>query len=152
MAVERVSAVARSVHVLARTCVGEAACPGCGAVSRRVHSSYLRQLADTAAGGREVLIDLQVRRFFCGNGGCAKATFAEQVPGLTTRYGRRTGSLQAVLQAVALALGGRAGAWLTGRLACTVSRSTLVRPGSWPYGRYVSGGLCVETRELRISP
>jgi transposase len=54
-------------------------------------------------------------------------TFAEQVPGLTIRYGRRTGQLQAVLQAVALALGGRAGARLTGRLACAVSRSTLIR-------------------------
>ena len=95
-------------------------------VSRRVHSSYQRQLADTASGGQEVLIDLQARRFFCGNPGCAKTTFAEQVPGLTTRYGRRTCSLQAVLQAVALALGGRA-ARLTGRLACAVSRSTLLR-------------------------
>ena len=86
-----------------------------------------RQLADTASGGQEVLIDLQARRFFCGNDACAKATFAEQVPGLTTRYGRRTCGLQAVLQAVALALGGRAGARLTGRLACAVSRSTLLR-------------------------
>ena len=101
--------------MLARTCAGEAACPGCGAVSRRVHSSYQRRLADTASGGQEVLIDLQVRRFFCGNAGCAKTTFAEQVPGLTTRYGRRTCSLQGVLQAVALALGGRAGARLTGQ-------------------------------------
>ena len=89
-------------------------------------SSYQRQLADTASGGQEVVIDLQARRFFCGNPGCAKATFAEQVPGLTTRYGRRTCTLQAVLAAVALALGGRA-ARLTGRLACTVSRSTLLR-------------------------
>jgi len=96
-------------------------------VSRRVHSSYQRQLADTASGGHEMLIDLHARRFFCGNPACAKATFAEQVPGLTTRYGRRTCSLQAVLQAVALALGGRAGARLSGRLACSVSRSTLVR-------------------------
>ena len=127
VAVERVFAVGRSVHVLARTCASEAACTGCGAVSRRVHSSYQRRLADTASGGREVLIDLQVRRFFCGNPGCGKTTFAEQVPGLTTRYGRRTGQLQAVLQAVALALGGRAGARLTGRLACAVSRSTLIR-------------------------
>jgi hypothetical protein len=127
VAVERVSAAGRSVHVLARACAGEAACTGCGVVSRRVHSSYQRRLADTASGGQEVLIDLQVRRFFCGNQACAKTTFAEQVPGLTTRYGRRTGQLQAVLQAVALALGGRAGARLTGRLACAVSRSTLIR-------------------------
>lgn len=96
------------MHVVARTCASEAACTGCGVVSRQVHSSYQRQLADTASGGREVVIDLQVRRFFCGNGACAKATFAEQVPGLTVRYGRRTCSLQAVLQAVALALGGQA--------------------------------------------
>ncbi len=113
--------------MLARACASEAACTGCGVVSRRVHSSYQRQVADTACGSQEVIIDLRVRRFFCGNGGCAKMTFAEQVPGLTIRYGRRTGSLQAVLLAVALALGGRAGARLTGRLSCTVSRSTLIR-------------------------
>ena len=95
-------------------------------VSRRVHSSYQRHLADTASGRQEVLIDLQVRRFSCGNPGCAKTTFAEQVPGLMIRYGRRTCSLQAVLLAV-LALGGQAGARLTGHLACAVSRSTLVR-------------------------
>jgi hypothetical protein len=35
--------------------------------------------------------------------------------------------LQAALEAVALALSGRADARLTGRLACAVSRSTLVR-------------------------
>ena len=115
------------MHVLARTCTSEATCTGCGVVSRRVHSGYQRQLADTASGGREVLIDLHVRRFFCGNPVCAKTTFAEQIPGLTARYGRRTCVLQAVLQAVALALGGRAGARLTGHLACAVSRSTLVR-------------------------
>ncbi len=96
-------------------------------VSRRVHSRYQRQLSDTASGGQEVLIALQARRFFCGNGVCAKGTFAEQVPGLTTRYGRRTCGLQAVLRAVAVALGGRAGARLTGRLACSASRSTLLR-------------------------
>ena len=96
-------------------------------MSRRVHSRYERTLADTASGGQEVLIRLGARRFFCGNGACAKGTFAEQVPGLTTRYGRRTCGLQAVLEAVGLALGGRAGARLAGRLACTASRSTLLR-------------------------
>jgi transposase len=113
--------------VLARTCATEAARPGCGVVSRRVHSRYQRKLADTASGGHEVLIHLQARRFFCGSDACAKATFAEQVPGLTVRYGRRTCGLDSVLQAVALALGGRAGARLSGRLACSASRSTLLR-------------------------
>jgi len=31
-------------------------------VSQLVHSRYRRQLADTASGGQEVLIDLQARR------------------------------------------------------------------------------------------
>ena len=54
-------------------------------------------------------------------------TFAEQVSGLTSKHARRTPALTAVLWAVALALGGRAGARLTGRLAAGVSRMTLIR-------------------------
>ena len=96
-------------------------------LTRRVHSRYQRKLADAASGGQEVLIHLQARRFFCGNDACAKATFAEQMPRLAVGYGRRTCGLDDVLQAVAMALGGRAGARLAGRLACAVSRSTLIR-------------------------
>jgi hypothetical protein len=48
--VTQVAGVGRSVHVVTRTCASEAACTGCGVVSRRVHSSYQRQLADTASG------------------------------------------------------------------------------------------------------
>lgn len=117
----------KSVRIQARAGGREAACPACGVWSRRVHSRYQRQLADAAAGGQEMLVHLQVRRFFCGNSACAKVTFAEQVPGLASRYGRRTRGLDAVLQAIALALGGRAGARLSGRLAASASRSTLLR-------------------------
>jgi transposase len=92
-----------------------------------VHSRYERRLLDTAVAGQETMIHLRVRRFVCANAGCAKKTFAEQVPGLTTRYGRRSAGLTAVLRAVALALGGRAGARLAGRLAAAVSRMTLIR-------------------------
>jgi hypothetical protein len=47
--------------------------------------------------------------------------------GLTSRHARRTPGLTSVLQAVALAQGGRAGARLSGRLAAGVSRMTLIR-------------------------
>jgi transposase len=125
--VERVFAAGGSVRVQARACGSSAACPGCGALSWRVHSRYQRRLLDMAAGGREVLIGLTVRRFFCPVPACAKVTFAEQVGGLTSRHARRTAGLTGVLQAVALALGGRAGARLSGRLAAGVSRMTLIR-------------------------
>jgi hypothetical protein len=84
-------------------------------------------VSDTAIAGQETMIHLRVRRFICPNGGCASKTFAEQVPGLTVRYGRRSTGLTEALRAVALALGGRAGARLAGRLAAGAGRMTLIR-------------------------
>lgn len=70
-----------------------------------------------------IMIQLQVRRFFCRNEACGKKTFAEQLPGLTTRYGRWTAGLAGELRAIALALGGRAGARPAGQLT-TGERAT----------------------------
>jgi hypothetical protein len=55
-----------------------------------LHSHYERRLSDTAVGGQEGLILLRMHRFFCRADACAKTTFAEQVPNLTVRYGRRS--------------------------------------------------------------
>jgi transposase len=104
-----------------------AACPTCGTVSARVHSRYQRRLSDTAIAGREVSIRLRVRRLFCGNTDCARATFAEQIPDLADRHARRTAVLQQMFSAVGLAAGGRAGARLTRHLAASISRMTLLR-------------------------
>ncbi|WP_408640953.1 transposase family protein [Streptacidiphilus rugosus] len=89
-----------------------AACPACGQPSRWVHSRYERHVADEAVGGRPVVIDLSVRRLYCENPACEKVTFIEQVSGLTRRYQRRTPALQRVVDAVAIALAGSAGARL----------------------------------------
>lgn len=115
------------MRIQVRAAAAQAACPSCGTASWRVHSRYQRRLSDVAASGQEVLIHLQVRRFTCGNDACKRRTFAEQVPGLARRHARRTTGLSASLQAVALALGGRAGARLSARLAVPASRSTLLR-------------------------
>lgn len=127
MQVERISQASGPVRIEASACDPSASCPACGSVSARVHSRYQRQLLDTAATGREVVICLTVRRFYCPDPGCAKVTFAEQVSGLTTRHARRTPEADRMLTAVALALGGRAGARLAGRLAAAVSRMTMLR-------------------------
>ncbi|MET9411549.1 transposase family protein [Streptomyces sp. NPDC002935] len=102
-------------------------CPACGTLSSRVHSRYVRQLADTSVSGRPVLIELQVRRFRCGQRLRRQATFAEQVDGLTVRHGRRSAGLQTVLERVAVMLAGRAGTRLSQTLAAGVSGSTLLR-------------------------
>ncbi|HZN73659.1 MAG TPA: hypothetical protein VFC00_18465 [Micromonosporaceae bacterium] len=96
-------------------------------VSTRVHSRYQRQLSDTALGGRPVEVRLRVRRFVCAQQSCATRRFAEQVPMLTSRYGRRSLLLARTLEALGPAMAGRAAARLVCRLGVLVSRSTLLR-------------------------
>ena len=120
--VERVFVSGRPLRLQASTGGPRAPCPGCGQLPGRVHSRYQRRLSDSAVAGQETMICLRVRRFFCRDDRCASKTFAGQVPGLTVRYGRRSSGLAGALRAVALALGGRAGARLAGRLAAGVSR------------------------------
>ena len=97
------------MRVQARTCGSSAACPGCGAVSRRVHSRYERRLLDTAAGGQEVLICLTVRRFFCPAPACRE--------GHLRRAGRRADQPPRPAHSGAdrRAAGGRAGPGRPGR-------------------------------------
>ncbi|MEV6324975.1 ISL3 family transposase [Nocardia sp. NPDC051787] len=104
-----------------------AQCPECGTASGRVHSRYRRTLSDAAVAGRAMVLVLIVRRFFCGNTGCAAKTFAEQVDGLTTRRSRRTNQLTSMLTTIGLELAGRAGARLARRLGLAASRDTLLR-------------------------
>ncbi|WP_326731691.1 transposase family protein [Streptomyces phaeochromogenes] len=110
--IENVVVEGELVVVRARATAERGGCSGCGVKSARVHSRYVRRLEDSAVGHRRVVIDLQVRRFRCGEGACPQTTFAEQVGGLIFRYGRRSAGLQVVLQKLALMLVGRAGARL----------------------------------------
>lgn len=73
-----------------------------------MHSRYGRRIADAPVAARPVLIELSVRRLFCDNNDCASATFAEQVEGLTSRYGRRTPVLQRTVGALGVVLAARA--------------------------------------------
>jgi len=120
----RVDAVVRiSAHPRARA----ARCSRCGRVSRRVHSSYRRLLADLPVAGQQTALWLRVRRFFCDRVDCRTGTFVEQVAGLTERYAQRSAGLQEAFVAAALALVGRAGSRLATSLGMPISRSTLLR-------------------------
>ncbi|WP_408053909.1 ISL3 family transposase [Streptomyces sp. CMC78] len=116
-----------AVRIEAQSTVAGSDCPGCGSWSRRIHSSYLRFPADVPSGGRRVVLCLRVRRFLCPAISCGRRTFAEQMPGLTRRYGRRTERLRSTLAAVGLALAGRAGARMARVFGLSVSRSTVLR-------------------------
>ncbi|MEU6895549.1 transposase family protein [Streptomyces sp. NPDC046557] len=101
-------------------------CSGCGVPSDWTHSRYVRHLADVALGGRPVRIDLSVCRLYCENPSCPKVTFAEQVPGLTVRYQRRTPLLQHLVESVGVVPVGRGGARMLRVLNVRLSRCTVL--------------------------
>jgi transposase len=103
-----------------------AACGRCGAESSKTHGGYRRTVADVPVAGRRVQLDVGVRRFRCVNPGCPAVTFAEQIPGLTAPFARRTAALTAALTAIALSLAGRAGSRLAAALGMTAGRDLLL--------------------------
>jgi transposase len=125
--VHRMEGIGHAVVISASCRAGAACCPRCGQEPARVHGGYSRVMADGAAGGRPVLIVLQVRRFRCRNPACPAVTFAGQAGGLSERYRRRSVPLLAMLAGFGLELAGRAAARLAGTLGIAVHASTVLR-------------------------
>ena len=98
----------------------------CGKRSARVHSRYARTLTDLPWQGVPVIVRLRVRKFFCDERSCARAIFAERLPGLAAHYGRRTERLDVWFRHVSFALGGEAGSRLLRDLGVVVSGETLL--------------------------
>jgi transposase len=84
-------------------------------------------LADAAVAGSPVELRLRVRRFFCDVAFCPARTFAEQIPGLTSKWARRSPLMRRTLEMIALALAGRAGARLAVLMGLAASRSSMLR-------------------------
>jgi transposase len=102
-------------------------CPTCDVPAPYVHSHYTRTLADLPWSGYAILWRLRVRKLFCRNRTCPRRIFTERLPGVVAPWARRTVRLMAHLLAIALALGGAAGARLSRSLGLIVSRNTLLR-------------------------
>ena len=121
-----VRADAHVIAVSAKTSASTARCPMCGKRSRRVHSRYTRTLADLPWQGVPVTVHLRVRRFFCDEGTCHRAIFAERLSGVAAHYARRTERLHEWFTHVSFALGGEAGSRLLRDLGVVVSGETLL--------------------------
>jgi transposase len=116
-----------SITMVVQTARLNACCPQCQHPSTRVHSRYLRSLADLPWSGIRVRLRLHTRRFFCSSLTCSRRIFTERLPRTAAPYARRTLRLQEALQLIGFAMGGEAGARLTIRLGMAVSGDTLLR-------------------------
>jgi transposase len=115
------------IVLLARPRSPEARCPACDRSSARVHSAYVRRLADLPWHGRVVELRVRVRRFRCVGTECRRAIFAERLPQVAAVRARRTSRLRDAQRHLALALGDEPGSRLAGRLAMPVSGDMLLR-------------------------
>lgn len=114
-------------------CRSAVPCPNCARLSHRIHSHYVRTLADLPWQEKAVCIRLHARRFFCTNGQCKTHIFTERFPEFIVPYGRRTLALHQALHLIGLALGGRAGARLAQGLKMRVARDSILRAlRRWP--------------------
>jgi zinc-finger of transposase IS204/IS1001/IS1096/IS1165 len=119
---ESVSSVGETMIVTARAKVGEASCPLCGEMSRRVHSRYVRYVRDLPCSGQGVRLCLTTRRFSCERPECPGRIFAERfAETVLPARARRTSRLEHIVHHLGLALGGRPAASLAKRLMLPVS-------------------------------
>ncbi|MCA1849755.1 MAG: transposase family protein [Acidobacteria bacterium] len=81
-------------------------CPRCQARSSRVHSRYIRCVADLPWHGVRVKLELHTRRFRCRNCLCPRRIFCERLPRVVAHYARKTVRLNAALELIGFALGG----------------------------------------------
>jgi transposase len=100
-------------------------CPLCGRRSSRVHSRYLRTVSDLPWHGISVELEVRARRFFCDEPSCKRKIFCERLEEVAARA-RKTSRLEEALLAIALELGGRAGARLALELGILAARDALL--------------------------
>lgn len=102
-------------------------CPYCGYKSKHVHSRYQRVVHDLSILGREVLLVLEVRKFFCKNSNCSKRTFAEQPGNEIFRYRRRTRRCETAVIRQGLSVSSGMASKLLSFSGISLSRSTILR-------------------------
>ncbi len=117
----------RTLMVTLRTESATALCPTCANPSSAVHSRYTRMPQDLPWGGYAVRLMLHVRKFFCHTSTCSQRIFTERLSGVVQPLSRKTVRLHDLLQVVAFAVGGEAGARLSERLGMASSPATLIR-------------------------
>ncbi len=102
-------------------------CPFCSQASSQVHSRYQRTLRDVPCGGRQVVLHLSVRKFFCRNPACARRIFTERLPTFVEPWARVTIRLFEGVQAIGLATSGELGTRLADRIGFHASPTTILR-------------------------
>jgi transposase len=116
-----------AITAVVTTTSENAECPLCRRLSARIHSRYVRAVADLPWMGCAVRLELHVRRFFCADPECVRQIFTERLPTVVAPYARRTTRLTDVFTLIGFALGGEAGKRLAAGMGLFTSPFSLLR-------------------------
>ena len=117
----------KSITLVVRVSQRIAQCPRCQHTSTRVHSHYVRHVADLPWHGVAVRMELHTRRFFCTSEICTQQIFCQRLPSVAVLYACHTARLNDALTFIGFIIGGEAGARLARELGMTASPDTLIR-------------------------
>lgn len=93
----------------------------------RVHSRYVRTIADVAFGERCLVLKLRVRKWICREVSCSQHIFAERFPEVVQRYARMTDRLVKALQALGVTTNGADAARIASSLGMPTTAKTIIR-------------------------
>src|SRR6266566_2861158 len=127
MLIDRVEQIDSQLTVTVISTRSEAACPGCGCSSEHAHSQYQRTVNDVPCGGRNVVLRLGVRKFFCLRLSCPRKVIASRLPDLVQPWARVSNRLREELKAIGLAASAEVSERLAPRLGMKVKAPTLLR-------------------------
>lgn len=116
-----------SITLVIKAIATASVCPLCYCPSSRIHSRYVRTVADLPWHGIAIGLQLHTRKFFCQNYDCPRRIFCERLPGVVAKYARHTVRLNQLLQLVGFVIGGQPGARAANKMALNVSPDTLLR-------------------------
>src|SRR6266487_2854355 len=126
MLIDRVEQIDSQLTVTVISTRSEAACPGCGCSSEHAHSQYQRTVNDVPCGGRNVVLRLGVRKFFCLRLSCPRKVIASRLPDLVQPWARVSNRLREELKAIGLSASAEVSERLAPRLGMKVKAPTLL--------------------------
>src|SRR5215469_5722347 len=126
LVVDQVHVLYDCVTICVRSTAPSAVCPLCSQPATRIHSRYRRTVTDLSSGGRQLVLSLVVRKFFCQTSTCLRRIFAERFPDLVRPWARMTLRFCAELEAIGFATSGESGARLAPLLGLPTSPATIL--------------------------
>jgi len=125
--IDRICAGATALTVSVTSLLPTSTCPLCGTSATRIHRRYHRSVADVTCGGRQVCLQLTVRKFFCDAPECVRKIFTERLAPFIEPWARMTTRLMQALFDIGRATCGKLGARLAARLGMSTSWKTILR-------------------------